>query len=83
MGSSKKSTRGIVDQSHREGEALFLAAGEFAVKGVALFVEAKAFQKFFGIAAAGVEAGEKFEGFEGFEFVGEGSGLKGGADFVV
>ena len=32
---------GIVDQRHRQSEALFLASGELAVKGIALFFAAR------------------------------------------
>jgi len=72
----------IVDESHGQREALLLAAGEFAVESVAFFDEAETFEEFFGIAAAGIEAGEKFDGFESFQFVGQRSGLESGADFV-
>ncbi len=43
---------GVVDERHGQGEALFLAAGELAVKGVALFFEAEALEEFFGTAVA-------------------------------
>jgi len=33
----EKQDLGIVDESHGEGQALLLAAGELAVKGIALF----------------------------------------------
>jgi hypothetical protein len=44
----------------------FLAAGELAVEGVAFFCQTEALEQFFGIAAAGIKAGEEFEGFQYF-----------------
>jgi len=38
VGSSKNRTLGIVDESHGEGQALLLAAGELAVIGIAFFL---------------------------------------------
>ena len=36
---------GIVDECHGEGEALFLAAGELAVEGVAFFLETETLEQ--------------------------------------
>ena len=74
---------GVVDEGHGEGEALFLAAGQLGVEGVALFVEAEALEELFGVAMAVVEAGEEFEGFHDAELVGKRGGLEGGTDFVA
>src|SRR6476661_3733806 len=73
---------GIVDEGHGKSETLFLAARKLAVKGVALFFEAEALEKFFGIAAAFVEAGEEAESLHDAKFIGKRSGLQSGADFV-
>src|ERR1700674_5993606 len=49
----------FVDERHGESEALLLPAGKLVVKCVALFLETKAFEQLFGIAAPFIEAGEE------------------------
>src|SRR5260370_1389255 len=72
----------IIDERHGKGQALLLSAGKLAIKSAALLLEAKALEKFFGLTAALVEAGEETQCFHDPNFVGKGSGLQSGADFV-
>ena len=65
VGSSRKSSDGIVDETHGNGEALFLTAGESGVKGVAFVPKLKALQQVVGVEHAAVESAEEFEGFAG------------------
>src|ERR1700692_4735780 len=67
---------GIVDQRHGQSEALFLASGELAVKGIPLFFETEALEEFFRISMAAVEAGKKPQGLDDPQFVGKRSRLE-------
>src|SRR6267378_5680700 len=78
----EKNNSRIVDEGHGEGQALFLSAGELIVKSIAFILEAEPLEKFLGLAAAFIEAGEKAQSFHNANLVGEGSGLQRGANFM-
>src|SRR6202030_19729 len=70
------------DEGHGERESLFLAAGQLAVKCVALFFQTESFEKLFRIAAAFVKAREKTQSLHHAKFIRKGSRLQSRADFV-
>ena|SRR5450432_1984203 len=72
----------ITYQSHGQGEALFLAAGQLAVESIAFFFELETLQERVGIGAIGVKVGEELDGFFYFQLVGQGRGLQDRADFL-
>jgi len=73
---------GIVDERDGESEALLLAAGKLGVESIAFFFEPETLDKFFRFAVALIKTGEEIERFLDAKFVGQGGGLKRGADFV-
>src|SRR6266853_4693374 len=72
----------IVDQRHRQRQALLLSPRELRIKRVALLFKPEAFEQFGRAPAARVEASEQVEGFAHAHLVGQGGGLQGRADDV-
>ena len=73
----------VVDQGHGDRETLFLSAGKLAIKRILLLIEAETFEQFLGIAMPFVKTREEPDRFDDPHLVGQGSGLKRGADFLL
>ncbi len=78
----EKEQRGVVDQAHRDGEALFLASAQSLVESVALFFELQAAEQHAGVHGSAVERTEKMEGLDHPNFVRQVGGLQANADAV-
>ena len=73
----------VVDQGHGERETLFLSAGKLAIKRILLLIEAETLEQFLRIALTFVKTREEPDRFDDPHLVGQGSGLKRGADFLL
>ena len=73
----------LVHQRHGQGQALFLAAGELRVEGIALLLQSESLEQGGGIAAALIEAGKHGDGFADAELIGKRGGLQDGADLLL
>src|SRR5262249_5092614 len=76
----EKENARIIDQRHGQGETLLLATGELAVKGIALFFQAKTLEEFLGIASPLIKTGKQPKRFHHAQFIRQGSGLQRSAD---